>query len=103
MIQNISINISEKHNCFLWLPMKTASTHAAHVLNYFEFYHIKCDFYRKKIEEKNDFLAHNHQLSLFNGHEKYDLISTIRNPYSRLVSLYQFINNRGNKVFGSFE
>jgi hypothetical protein len=103
MIQHISINISEKHNCFVWLPTRTASNHAVHLLNHFEFYNIKCDFYRNIIKEKKDFLIHQHQFSLFDGHEKYKLISTIRNPYSRSVSLYEFLNSGGERGFDSFD
>ena len=92
MIQNISINISEKHNCFLWLPVKTASSHAAHVLTHFEFSHVICDYYRRRIQLKTDSLQHHHGLSLFDGHENYKLITTVRNPYSRMVSIYEWMS-----------
>lgn len=92
MIQNISINISEKHNCFLWFPVKTASSHAAHVLGHFEFSHVRSDYYRRIIQSKTDTLHHHHGLSLFDGHEDYKLITTVRNPYSRMVSLYEWMS-----------
>jgi hypothetical protein len=90
----LSFNISEKHNCFLWLPVKTATTHAAHIFTYFDFSHVRCDYFRKIIELKTDSLQHHHGIFLFDGHEKYDLIVTVRNPYSRIVSMYEY-NNKG--------
>jgi len=100
MTKRIFLNISEKHNCFLWTPAKTASTHAIHVFNYFEFSSFRCDYNRKIIFQENDHLTHEHELSLFSGHEKYKLISTIRNPYSMLVSIYTFFKPN---EFNSFE
>jgi len=100
MTKRIFLNISEKHNCFLWTPAKTASTHAVHVFNYFEFSSFRCDYSRKIIFQENDHLTHEHELSLFLGHEEYKLISTIRNPYSILVSIYTFFKPN---EFNSFE
>jgi hypothetical protein len=88
----LSFNISEKNNCFLWLPVKTASTHAAHIFTYFDFSHVRCDYYRRIIESKSESLHHNHSVNLFDGHEKYKLIVTVRNPYSKTVSTYEYMN-----------
>lgn len=93
----LSFNISEKHNCFLWLPVKTASTHAAHVLTHFDFSHVRCDYYRRIIQSKEDELHHHHGLFLFDGHEKYKLIATVRNPYSRTVSTYEYMGREISK------
>jgi hypothetical protein len=98
----LSLNISEKNNCFLWLPVKTASTHAAHVLTNFEFSHMRCDYYRRIIQSKTNNLHHHHGLYLFDGHEKYKLIVTVRNPYSRIVSMYEWINTN-KEIIQPFE
>ena len=104
MIKRVSINISEVHKCFLWLPPKTSTTHATHVLNHFDFYNLECDYTKQIIYFKKDYVGHNHNQSLFLGHEKYDLISTARNPYSRAVSMFDYFHPADDKniKFGSF-
>ena len=90
MTKRVSLNISEVHKCFLWLPAKTATSHATHILNHFEFYNLDCDYTKKIIYFKRDYVGHNHVQSLFLGHERYDLISTTRNPYTRAVSMFEY-------------
>jgi len=109
MIKNISINISEKHKFFLWLPAKTATTLAVIIFNHFDFRRTICDYSRKIIRQQDDhLLPHTHSDSLFLGHENYELILTTRNPYSLIVSFYEFLSSQGEpdrirKNFPSFE
>ena len=105
MIKRISINISEVHKCFLWLPPKTSTTHATHVLNHFDFYNLECDYTKQIIYQKRDYVSHNHVQELFLGHERYDLISTTRNPYSRVVSMFEYFRpkDREGKKFETFQ
>jgi len=105
MIKRVSLNISEVHKCFLWLPAKTSTTHATHVLNHFDFYSIDCDYTKQIVYQKRDYISHNHVQELFLGHERYDLISTTRNPYSRVVSMFEYFRpqDKEGKKFETFE
>lgn len=87
MMENYQINISEKNKSFLWLPAKTGSVHARFIFNHFEFYtlHSNPDNHLRK-----SYLQHNHARDLFPNHENFKLISTARNPFTKLISLYKF-------------
>jgi hypothetical protein len=84
-------NIIQKEKCLVWLPAKTASTHAFSILKNYGLG--ACEL------ENNQFvrIKHNlpdlytHDCKLFDGHENYLFISTARNPYSKLVSYFKFI------------
>ena len=78
------------------MPPKTATTFLTFLFQHFDFYTIISDeyFYIKK--DTFDYLQHMHNMSLFRGHENYELISSIRNPYSRFVSSYFYYLKRNN-------
>jgi hypothetical protein len=84
-------NIIQKEKCLVWLPAKTASTHAFSVLKNFG---LKAHILgvNKILNVKNPVEdLHTHSCELFPGHENYLLISTARNPYSMFVSYFKFI------------
>jgi hypothetical protein len=81
--------LSLKHNSILWLPQKTASTHASWVFAHF-------DFMPYTTSEKNELIIDilsdkvhfGHELGLPPSHESMSLISTVRNPYERVFSFF---------------
>ena len=88
--------ISEKHNCFIWLLPRTGSNHMITILKNYDFKHyVHQDGNKELYDEK---LEANHYSKLFDGHEDYTFISSIRNPYSFEVSLF-----RMNKLVGDYK
>jgi hypothetical protein len=81
-------NISEQHKCFLWSPAKTGSMHVEFILTHFDFHFENSNYKRDIVKNYQDFPKHNHDCMLFEGHEDYKLIMTVRNPYSRVLSQY---------------
>ena len=88
--------ISEKHNCFIWLLPRTGSNHMVTILKNYDFKHYVHQDDNKEIYDEN--LVTNHYSKLFDGHENYQFISSIRNPYSLEVSLF-----RMNKLVGDYK
>lgn len=88
---NTLINILEKEKVFFWTPPKTASTHAARVLSFFD---VKAYYFNGDKVEKITEFKHSHAQSLFIGHENYKLVCTARNPFTRLISLFKHENQR---------
>jgi len=88
--------ISEKHNCFIWLLPRTGSNHMVTILKNYDFKHYVHQDDNKEIYDEN--LVANHYSKLFDGHENYQFISSIRNPYSLEVSLF-----RMNKLVGDYK
>jgi hypothetical protein len=85
-----NLNISEEFNSFIWVNQKTATSLASKILENFgfKFYDVNGN---KPIKINNEFVQQ-HSCCLFNGHETYKFIATIRNPYSQLVSEHLFFN-----------
>jgi hypothetical protein len=84
-------NIIQKEKCLVWLPEKTASTHAFSVLKNYGLGACTLDNnqmvkVRNRVED-----LYTHTCDFFHGHENYLFISTARNPYSRFVSYFKFI------------
>jgi hypothetical protein len=80
---------SEEYNSFVWLPSKTGTNHCFNTLKLFGF---KNHTYIEKtniISPRND-MGYQHYPTRFPGDENYDLISTARHPYTRLVSFFKF-------------
>jgi len=67
--------------------MKTGTTHIKNVLDEFDFKHYSIVNGEKKLVV-GDKIVQQHECGLFNGHENYKLLATIRNPYSRTFSNY---------------
>lgn len=88
--------ISEKHNCFIWLLPRTGSNHMVTILKNYDFKHYVHQDGNKEIYDEN--LVATHYSKLFDGHENYQFISSIRNPYSLEVSLF-----RMNKLVGDYK
>ena len=83
---------SKTHDYYLVLPMKTASTAAAWIFTYFDFF-----AYSRKFDENNDFvdlpnpaltMVHSFYLPPEVNNPK--IIMTTRNPYDRFLSKFIF-------------
>ncbi len=79
--------ISEKYNCFIWLLPRTGSNHMVSIMKHYDFKHYVHYDGKKELYEEN--LDANHYCRLFDGHQNYDFISSIRNPYSFEVSAFR--------------
>ena len=86
-------NISEKFKSFLWIPPKTGSYHAIWVLENFDFYYSEMTPDRKTIQKYFQKTEHSHQIALFDGHEKYNLICTARHPLKRVFSAFIYTSH----------
>ena len=87
---NKIFNIIQKEKCLVWLPAKTASTHAFSILKNYGLCACEIDnnqFVKVKTVVDN---LYTHECKLFGGHENYLFISTARNPYSKFVSYFKF-------------
>ena len=81
-------NISEQHKCFLWGPIKTGTMHSEFIFTHYDFHYEESNYGRTLTKNYQDFPKHNHDCMLFEGHEEYKLILTVRNPYRRILSEY---------------
>ena len=84
------LNIISEYNYIVWLPEKTATNHAFELLKN---YNICPHIFEENVLVKLPQTFYNHECHLFEGHEKYKLMTTARNPYSWLVSYYLFSNS----------
>jgi hypothetical protein len=85
---NSYINVSEKHKIILWLWKKCGTSHMTKIMNKFDFRYYK--IVDNKLIPQTDKIVQKHYCNLFNGHEKYKIVSAVRNPYSRFFSDYTF-------------
>jgi hypothetical protein len=79
---------SEQERLAVFLPGKTGTMHATFMLNHFNF---KTNTYGKDNRElilEEDYVIHHHCEVIPKGYEHYNVIYTVRNPYTRLVSMY---------------
>lgn len=98
--------VSDKHNSFVWTPMKTASSHVSFVFSFFDFV-----TYTKNINtnvivsQSSEFLNFGHSFSLPDGHENMTFICSMRNPYLRVFSLFsrRFLNPQNKPEISEFE
>ena len=103
---NYPCTLSLKHNSILWLPMRTASTHASWVFAHFDF----MSYLTNKKDELmidliSDKIHFGHELGLPPSHNSMSLISTARNPYERVFSYFnrQFLGRNIKPTQGEFE
>jgi hypothetical protein len=94
-------NLEEK--LFVWTPPRTASITSHNILNKLNFRVFKFDGQNLINDPKTR--PHNHSTNLFLGHENFSLITTVRNPYTLMVSKFKFWNPNSDtsvKEFSSF-
>lgn len=95
------INLSEVLGYMFILPPSTATRSAIEVLKNYPFgsYFV----HENKLIYLNDGPTHSHCNKLFDGHEKYKLIMTCKNPYSKWVSRYRLDMINEKQVKSSFD
>ena len=87
------ILFNAEHKSILWLPQRTGSTHCWSIMSNlgFKVYRINSD--TNEIIFNDDYtknmIGQVHDHNLINGHEKYTLIQSIRNPYSMVASIFR--------------
>jgi hypothetical protein len=83
--------ISEKHKAFVWLPPKCATNFISWVLAYFEFSSVAMNTETNQIHKimPNQSTHFGHSAIFPPNHEDLSLICAIRNPYHRVLSMYQ--------------
>ena len=76
-------NLTER--MFVWTPPKTGSTTAVGILSKLGFlpYSISGKYLIPTSEE-----PHNHNCTFYEGHEKYSFITSMRNPYTVMASMF---------------
>jgi hypothetical protein len=91
--------INEDLKTFVWLPSRTSSTNAWKIFQKLGFSY-KSYNPNKKVFEPYLTNTHYHYHHLFEGHEKYKLITLLRNPYSRFVSQFRVVHStfRGESI-----
>lgn len=89
------VDISLVNKSFIWLPPRTGTTLALEVLKnfFFKSYHVTDGV----VDFENPAKLHSHTPCLFQGHENFSFIITMRNPYSQAVSLYLMGKNNSEK------
>lgn len=94
----ILANLSER--MFVWTPPKTASHSASIIFPKlgFELYTQDGKYLKPSIRE-----VHNHDCVFCNGHENYYFITTMRNPYTMMVSLFKLAVGREKWTKDNFE
>jgi hypothetical protein len=83
--------ISERHKTFVWLPPKCATHLISWILSYFEFSSVYMDTETNQIHKTmlNRTTHFGHNTMFPPNHEELLFICAIRNPYDRILSLYQ--------------
>ena len=83
--------ISEKHKTFVWLPPKCATNFISWVLAYFEFSSVAINTETNQIHRimPNQSTHFGHSTIFPPNHEEFSFICAIRNPYHRVLSMYQ--------------
>ena len=86
-----SYTISEKHKTFIWLPPRCATNFISWVLAYFEFSSVLIDTEINEIQtiRPNQSTHFSHCTIFPQNHEELSFICAIRNPYHRVLSMYQ--------------
>ena len=77
---------SDSHNVFWFHPMRTASRATDKILEYFEF---------------SDIRTHSYIQNPI--HSNYIFVSNVRNPYSRIISIYNLRRYENNEINSNFD
>ena len=96
-----TINISQKYKFFSWTPQRTGSTHFTKILDKLGFQSAYVNLQTKKISNFMAGSRHNHTCVLFEGHWDYKFMTSVRNPYSMMISRSGIVSEMG--IFNSKE
>lgn len=88
-------NVSEKYKSLLWLPERTGSGTTAKIMSHYDF---KCGDYL--LIDKNRW-GYTHHCGINSQYKDYTLISTARNPYSRVLSIYKSLSGYPEELKGN--
>jgi hypothetical protein len=88
-----TINISQKYKFFCWTPARTGSTHFTNILQKLGFESAHFNDETKKLSNFKLGVHHNHTCIFFENHWDYKFITSMRNPYSLIVSRLGIINS----------
>lgn len=91
------MNVSHKLKLIWWAPARNATRAVSEVLCHY-------NFYNYEINEKADLRTtyHTHTCKIPTGLENYDILLQVRNPYSRLVSIWHldcFTTKNGEDLY----
>jgi hypothetical protein len=81
-------NVSEKYKFLWWAPERTGSRGTANVLSYFDFK------LNGKIVSDSTSYHYTHQCLYDNQYDNYKIIGNVRNPYGRVLSIFQNFNGQ---------
>jgi hypothetical protein len=87
-----TINISQKYKFFSWAPARTGSTHFTNILEKLGFGCADINLETKKLSNFKLKAEHNHTCIFFENHWDYKFITSMRNPYSMMISRTGIIN-----------
>ena len=90
-----AINISQKYKFFSWTPQRTGSTHFTNILHKLGFQSADVHLKTKKLSNFRAGAQHNHTCVLFEGHLDYKFITSVRNPYSMIISRSGIVSENG--------
>ena len=82
-------NVSDKHQAFVWLPMKTASSTLSWILAHFDFKKIKYNEENFASLIEDDVTHFGHHTDIPPHSENMLLLCSIRNPYERFFSFFK--------------
>lgn len=90
-------NVSEKYKFLWWAPERTGSRGTANVLSYFDF-----NLNGKVVSDSKTYY-YTHQCLYDNQYEGYKIIGNVRNPYGRILSIFQNYGGEPNINRESFK
>jgi hypothetical protein len=96
------INISHSLGYFVFTPPKTGSMTLSHIFKNFNFQTFKLDDAGNHTFFSNNFI-HTHYYNSLPNYENYKLICTVRNPYSRYVSLFKYLIGPSKEVLSTYD
>ena len=96
-----AMNISHSLGYFVFTPPKTGSMTASRVFGNFDFQTFKITD-TNNIQLSSTKFTHSHYYNSLPNYENYKLICTIRNPYSKYVSLFKYLIGPEKKVISTY-
>lgn len=92
-------NVSEKHNVFIWLPMKTASSTLSWIFAHYDFKKVRYESDGSHSIIQNDVTHFGHNTDMPPNSDGMKLICSLRNPYERFFSFFKMhISKDTNKI-----